>query len=31
MSRFDKIPLYLKWSGVEPTNTKVMRYPTNLA
>jgi phosphoglycolate phosphatase-like HAD superfamily hydrolase len=23
MSRFDKIPLYLKWSGVEPTNSKV--------
>ena len=23
MSRFDKIPLYLKWSGVEPTKAKV--------
>ena len=23
MSRYDKIPLYLKWSGVEPTNKKV--------
>lgn len=23
MSRFDKIPLYLKWSDIEPTNTKV--------
>ena len=23
MSRFDKIPLYLKWSGVEPTNSKI--------
>ena len=23
ISRFDKIPLYLKWSGLEPTNIRV--------
>lgn len=23
ISRFDKIPLYLKWSGIEPTNIRI--------
>jgi HAD superfamily hydrolase (TIGR01549 family) len=26
MSRFDKLPLYLKWAGIEPTEVRVSEY-----
>ena len=31
MSRFDKLPLYLKWAGLEPSQTLIKEYAENFS
>ena len=31
MSRFDKLPLYLKWAGLEPAQTLITEYAENFS
>ena len=31
MSRFDKLPLYLKWAGLEPSQTLIKEYSENFS